>query len=383
MVLCGSQHFVGSFGQGGRRPNLIVARPVARRFGVWLALAVRRHDGGLGTMLARITPLTLVWVMWGTAAHAQDPILMLSEPWFQAGTVHHTWKYTAQLANVAGETSFVLHLRIPECMRVESIGQGGVTLTSRRESPFTVLTIETSETATVSFVVIGPADEVRVGPPVEHRWGVVGDTNMKRLKVSAPEGTDDPSFARLVFGAGASRRHDDYIDFSVSEDKKTLLIENDGRWRPTGSVGVLLKIGEIRDRPIDVLMSLDFTQQTPRAIDGVMFGLTAGVNRHMSIGLGYALRLGKELSLGFKNRAETLVEELMKDDDHRGEYQRFVGLGDNVALYDGFPLADPRTENGMNIFPGNPIIRSYNHSLFLGVFIPFDIRDMLSGRDGS
>ena len=317
-------------------------------------------------------------------AWAQDtPTLILSEPTFQSGETEHTWLYRVELTNVPmnTETTFMLYLHIPERTRVHEINEDGVTSTSSRLSSFTEVAIRTKTSQAVTLTVTGRSVDVKAGPAVEHQWRV-GDGDRKTIHASAPEVLYDPSVIRFVFGTGLLLRRDDHIDFVVSDDKKALLVKNDSTRRATGTVGALLTVGEFRLKevhPIDLLLSVDFTPHTNRNIDGFMFGLAVGVNKYLSVGGGYRLNLGQELSPGFRRDSVALVEELLKNDEHKNNYRKFTGLELNDELYDGFSLVDPRT--GASVFRGDPVIDSYNNSWFFGVFIPLDIRDLFSARN--
>ena len=336
--------------------------------------------------------LLLLSTMLPPPALAQAaPTLTLSEPAFQRGGTEHTWQYQVGLQNVPPntETVFALYLRVPERAQVHNINESGVTSTSSRLASFAEVTFKTTASATVTLTVTGLAIDVKAGPAVEHQWRV-GDGDRQRLTASAPEVLYDPSLIRFVFGSGLSFRTDDHIDFLVSGDEKTLLIKNDSRNRAAGTVGALFEIGQFKSigslqlqevHPVDLLLSLDFSPQTGRNVDGIMFGLAVGVHKYLSLGLGYRLGLGTELSPGFQRDAVALVTELREDDTHKSRYSRFEKLASDQELYDGFRLIDPRTDQPF--FPGNPIIDSYNNTWFLGAFIPLDFRDLFSARNGS
>ena len=285
-------------------------------------------------------------------AQAQDaPMLTLSEPTFQRGETEHTWRYQVGLQNVPAETetTFVLYLRVPERTQVHDVHENGVTSTSSRLSSFAEVTLNTTTNATVTLTVTGLSIDVKAGPAIEHQWRV-GHGDRQRLIASAPEVLYDPSLIRFVFGSGLSFRTDDYIDFFVSDDNKNLLIKNDSKRRVTGTVGALFEIGQFQLKEmhaVDLLISLDFSPQTDRSVDGVMFGLAVGVHRYLSLGFGYRLGLGKELSPGFRRDAVALVDDLLNDDAYKSNYQRFEELGSNEALYDGFHLTDPADRPGI------------------------------------
>ena len=135
-----------------------------------------------------------------TAVNAQT--LDLSEPWFQRGPIEHTWKYRVALRNLVPghETTFDLSLRLPQGTSVCTVAAGEVTVESRRQSPYTHVRITATpqgETETFTLIVSGFASEVTAGPPVEHRWHVVG-RNDRQLQVrSAPVAVERESFVKL------------------------------------------------------------------------------------------------------------------------------------------------------------------------------------------
>ena len=322
-------------------------------------------------MSRRLMPLTLVGIMWAPSAHAQGPTLTLSEPWFQSGTTEHTWKYRVRLTNVSASTTFILNLRTPQSVLVRDIRENGVASTSRRQSPFTVVSIEAEGNAAVSLIVTGPAADLQHGPAVEHQWSVAGQT-AERVHAAAPEQRYDPSLVRPVLGIGGSLLMDDHVDFRLSEDGNTLLVLNDSKTRMTAAVGALFNV----PGPVDILASFSFTEQTAHGLDGVMFGVAVDLNRYLSIGGGYALRRGSELAPGFRRHAEAAIMASPE------KYKVFEDTSclHNDSLYDGFPLKD---ENEMKVFPGPAITESTNHSWFLGIFVPLDFRDWITSRSGT
>ena len=173
----------------------------------------------------------------------------------------------------------MLYLRIPERTRVHDINMDGITSTSSRLSSFTEVTINTTRDADVTLRVTGHASDVKAGPAVNHEWRV-GSAKRQSLSASAPEVLYDPSVIRFVFGPGLLVRTDDHIDFTVSDGH--LLITNDSRIRTTASVGALFSVREFMLRemhPIDILVSIDFSPDTDRAVDGIIFGGAVGLIR--------------------------------------------------------------------------------------------------------
>lgn len=261
----------------------------------------------------------LVSMLCVPMAHAQDadPQFTLAEPKHEPGN-QQTWVYLATLGKETkkGE-AFTLRIRIPERVRVEGSGTN-VTVTSRRASPHTEVVVTATknlaEATPVTVTLTGFAADVKHAQRVEYSWRK-GEEDYSRIdRVQGPEVFYDPSFMRFVFGAGASRPRDDAIDFKVKDDH--LFVVNDSPWRVTGTVGALFKVGQLRSigkwkmkeaHPIDLLVSLEFAGQTDRVLDGFMFGMAVGLNKQLSVGGGYSLRLGQELSPRFRRDSVGLL----------------------------------------------------------------------------
>ena len=176
-----------------------------------------------------------------------------------------------------------------------------------------------------------------------------------------------------VLGVGFTWGKDDVVDFSVVDDE--LQVVNDSRQRYALNPGVRFPVGRL-----DIVVAANFEGKTSNAFDGVMLGLAWRVQEKLSVGGGYALRLGQELAPGFERDAERLVGDLLDDPAHKEDYERFRciadedcgGDRDRQKAYDRFPLVDPRTMKD-NAFIKGPLAPSTNTSFFLGVFIPFNI----------
>ena len=178
---------------------------------------------------------------------------------------------------------------------------------------------------------------------------------------------------QAVFGVGATWGLDDTVDFRVSDEH--LLVANDSQQRYAVTPGLLFR-GVWRK--LDAIVAANFEGKTENAFDGVMLGAALRVHERLSIGGGYVIRVGQELSPGFQSR----VEELLDDPAHAADYERFrcvVACGskrEREKAYDGFPLLDPRSPKE-RLFVGDPIIPSANKSLFIGVFIPVNLQALL------
>ena len=333
-----------------------------------------------GSRDAAATPLAFCCWRWRQcslplSAQAQEtiPALKLSEPWFQAGTPEHTWKYRVDLTNVREKTTFTLKLRIPELTRVHDINEGGVQVISRRQSPFTEVDITVATNTTIHLVVTGAATSVQHGSAAEHQWRV-GNGTTQTSRASAPEQVYDPSLVRVMFGIGGEWLIDDPVDFRVSEDGNTLRVLNDSRIRTTATVGVLFNVSA----PFDIFASFNFTTQTAQPVDGAMFGVAWSLNKLLSVGVGYALRTRTELSPGFRKHASVAISSLPPDERYKAFKES--DLASDQKYYDGFPLKD---DKGKDLFPGFPLTSSTNHSFFAGVFVPFDFREWFTSRTGT
>lgn len=203
--------------------------------------------------------------------------------------------------------------------------------------------------------------------------------------VNGPELAIDTSLFRLVLAAGSEVRVNDIVDFKEQEvrsgeasivGKTYLLTVNDSRLRATGLLGGAFRLGRTAEKPWEAIASLQFTTNTDRVVDGFFIGLSYGVQKYLSIGGGYTLRLGKELSYGFRREAARFLRA-------NGLTDRFPVRHDMLGLmndkdYDGIPLTNAM---GQRWYPGSPIVDSFNHGLFFGVFFPIDIGRIIAGAN--
>ena len=120
------------------------------------------------------------------------------------------------------------------------------------------------------------------------------------------------------------------------------------------------------------MVAANFEAKTDYNFDGVLLGVGFRVAKRLSVGGGYVVRLGKELSPGFRRDSRRLVADLIDDPAHQAHVERFRCLlnecckgRDRDKCYDGFPLLDPR-DSTTRVFAGEPVIQSINKSLFFG-----------------
>ncbi len=256
---------------------------------------------------------------------------------------------------------------------------------------FTVAETEATEKK-VTMIFSGPETKLRQDGFVE--WaGEYDMTSSDKGVAAGPELAFDPSRFRIVLAAGTDFGLDDFVDFTEQDApvpdpammmmpmtttmRPFLLTVNDSRTRASALVGGAFRLGKMAGKPWEAVASLQFTDNTDRTLDGFFFGASYGVQKYLSIGGGYSLRLGKELSRGFQRDAARFVIA-------EGMEERFPVLPDKSGLvndkaYDGLPLTNSM---GQRWFPGSPIIESFNHSLFIGLFFPIDIAKAIKGAGG-
>ncbi len=216
-------------------------------------------------------------------------------------------------------------------------------------------------------------------------------------------------FFRPIIGAGFNWRTDDVIDFKVDSTSNRLLTENDSKFRAAGTLGFWVPWstcgikwehwlyeeaidkkgadnGASPDLPDCYTTGSGFRRWRMRSGFVVNFQLNQGGNSNaFSLGYGFMVRPGvifqasftrangKELSHGFRRAAGAAVKANSADDTFSLWRGRF--LSDESSLrndkdWDGFPLfyGTPAKQ----VFPGSPIIDSYNGSITFGVSIPLD-----------
>lgn len=182
-----------------------------------------------------------------------------------------------------------------------------------------------------------------------------------------------------LFGPGLTRLGDDYVDFKeVRDGDEHIFINNDSRFRPELMAGALLKLKEWKNKKtVDLVLGLEFTEGGQDALDGVFFGLGFGLTDNIEIVGGYSRSLGKELSPGFKRAMGHFIKEHETDPSFR-DIDLVDGVIADIKDYDGLPLyMDIKTEDSTTkrkkIFPGNPIVNSFNSRLSFGILFKFDI----------
>ncbi len=197
------------------------------------------------------------------------------------------------------------------------------------------------------------------------------------------EESSSSSFS-LAAGIGASWLLDDPINFKSPED--ALLIEMDSRFRSVFFTGGLFYIKPtFKKYPLlgwfdDLLLSVAFTYGTSQTnIDGFVLGLSKRVTKELNFVMGYTLGRGTELSPGFQARAHELIKQYHCDSRY-ARFRKFEpnGKREMLKILDGFPLVDPK--NDKKFFPGDPVISSFNHALYIGLVMPFELKLMTKSR---
>ena len=222
-------------------------------------------------------------------------------------------------------------------------------------------------------------------------WTIEASPNNFTGTVSGPAVLYDATVLRPVFAVAGSVRIDDVVDFKIEDD--VMLIQNDSSLRPSLMAGVLLKLFDFQTlrglrfeekKTFDFILSLEFANATSRYLDGFMFGVGLGVNRYLELYGGVSIRIGQEISPGFRQSAILLVsdiQEITDTEDTKGiksNYERFHNLAGNDQAFDGFPTINPLTNTP--IFPGSPLIDSTNKAIVFGVALPVDILNLIRGQ---
>ena len=224
----------------------------------------------------------------------------------------------------------------------------------------------------VTMTFSGPLVELKKDGFVKWR----GEYDMSPSSMGIVAGPElEASRFRIVIGGGADISVNDHVDFKVQETpsredpeimESYLVTVNDSRIRAGGHLGGAFRINKA-GRPWDAIVSLQFVSPTSRYLDGFFVGLSYSVQKYLSVGFGYSLRIGTELSHGFQRTAARFVTEEGLDD-------RFPVSMDGSRLksqmdYDGLPLM---RSNGVRWYPGDPIVESTSHSILIGLFVPID-----------
>lgn len=278
-----------------------------------------------------------------------------------------TWTYTFKFDKTEEAVRIVLPIATGVSLEVVDFKNARPLYTQieakRREYSFKA--INKTEGLELKFRVSG--DTTRFRSSKMTIGYAVGTSALSFSEVDAPAPL--PSRVRMMFGVGASVRADDFIDYKLSEDSNTLFVDLDSRARAEGYLGALFELKRFKkDKRLDALVSLQFGEGDRGALTGFLFGFGYQINPSLSIVGGYSLRRGEELSPGFVLAAEDFIREQQAADNPN--FRRF-DLNNVKARFDGLSLVRPGTMD--RIFPGNPIISSFNTGFSIGIAIPLDV----------
>ena len=189
---------------------------------------------------------------------------------------------------------------------------------------------------------------------------------------------------KLLIGPGLTYLQDDYVDFKeVREDDQYLFIDNDSRYRSELMAGVVHRLKCWKDFEFGAVFALEFSQGGQHVLDSGFFG---GSIAHKNVPYivfvaGYSRGLGTELSPGFGAAMGAYIKkERTKAAKENKEYLPHINVVDgkieDVKHYDGLSLYDRSTSK--RIYPGDPIINSFNSKFSVGVLFRFDARKIFS-----
>ena len=176
-----------------------------------------------------------------------------------------------------------------------------------------------------------------------------------------------------IVGLGFTIRQDDPIDWK--EESGRLLIRNDSRQRVGMYPGVAIFLVKDSFGPF---VSANLVSGSQSVINGLTVGLAYRPKKDVGFGFfgGYSRSLGQELSLGFKRFAMDALET-QPSADYFKQFKDLPRNGPSTSKpgfkrekdYDGFPTVLPNGSNSTRVFPGTPIVDSYNTSWSFGIFL--------------
>jgi hypothetical protein len=210
-------------------------------------------------------------------------------------------------------------------------------------------------------------------------------------------------FLRPIIGAGFNVRTEDAVDFK--SENNALLTVNDsvfrvaataGFWVPWSTCGLKWERAKLSETMTNgtptsdpecysnaswrgklikrsgLLFNIQFTQGGQNTVDGFSAGYGFMIRPGVIIHGSYTRYKGQELSPGFKRAAVAAINESRANYGRFAPYVRPDGSSlTSEKLWDGFPL-NVGGQTPTPVFPGQPIIESYNGSVTLGVVIPLD-----------
>jgi hypothetical protein len=233
----------------------------------------------------------------------------------------------------------------------------------------------TAEKATLEVSVSAEAGNTSFGGATALKFKIgSGEWSVPAIDPEGIQATVDSRFFKPIFGGGFTTLENDAVDFTVKDDA-TLLVLNDSRLRVSALVGGLFRIGHIArwNRDVSAVISLQFTQGTTSAIDGVLFGGAFEINPYLHLTVGISRQKGKELSPGFRESASEIIAA-HKDEDAYKRFATWSPTARQDSPLDGLSINDPATSKPF--FPGPPVIESYNTVLFFGVAMPINLQGL-------
>ena len=184
------------------------------------------------------------------------------------------------------------------------------------------------------------------------------------LLAEDPPGGTTPASVKLLLGPGLTKGSDDHVDFKeVREGDGNIFIENDSRWRSELMAGVFHEFPLPKGVNTGPVFALEFRAGAQGVLDSVFFGWGVSINKipHAIFVVGVSRGRGRELSPGFKRAMA----------EHHGHIHSLEDY-DGLSLYRPDPV--PKDPNRtVKIFPGDPVIDSYNTKLSIGVLLKIDV----------
>ena len=201
-------------------------------------------------------------------------------------------------------------------------------------------------------------------------WDLLDRVKQKSLQYKSKK----VSFVRPVIGWGITRLIDDHVDFKEVGDR--IFVENDSKNRSQFMTGGLVNLFDFKNKyTIDIAVNMEFAVGG-KNVDGFFIGGGIGFARKFELVIGYSLGRGKELSHGFQRAMGRFIKKYKGDDKGFPELDSIElknGVIDDLKDYDGLSLSYKEGEVTHQIFPGEPIVDSFNSKVSFGILIPLDV----------
>jgi hypothetical protein len=284
-----------------------------------------------------------------------------------------TISYSIQLEGTAGQDARIEVPVSASASRSDSVASACST-PSHAESKASKLIVTCSLNEASSTLTVHVTDN-EAAVVIDSRQTVVitvGDKRREVPNVQVLKAADEDGRVQAVVGGAFAYLQDDYTDFTIKND--TLLVQNDSRYRPTLLAGALLRMFAVKSHDVGLHASTQFAAGGA-ALDGFSLGVGYALNKRAHVTMGLLLRKGRELSPGFL-RAVSTATGAAASASPLAPYREFDASSKQVSVLDGLPLKT----GDKAIFPGDPIIDSYNVSVYLGVVVPVGISSLLGGK---